>query len=91
MALEKSLEKTFVKRGEDRGFVVLKIIALQRFGFPDRTVLGPERRIGFAELKRKGKTPEPLQTWWLDLLTRFGFVARWIDNLEDVNRFYRDL
>lgn len=88
MPLEKNLEKTFIRRGERRGFVVLKIVAVQRYGFPDRTVLGPGRRIGFAELKQKGEKPEPLQEFWLAILHRFGFVAHVIDDLDGVDQFY---
>jgi hypothetical protein len=56
---------------------------------PDRTILGPGRLIGFAELKRNSKKkPHPLQNWWLEILTRFGFVAEKVDNVGQVEGFY---
>ena len=88
MGLEKNLEKTFIQHGERRGFVVLKIILLGRAGFPDRTILGRGRLIGFAELKKRGKKPMPLQDWWLNLLNEFGFVAEKVDRVDQVEHFY---
>lgn len=88
MPLEASLETTFVSRGEARGLVVLKMVPVGRTGFPDRTILGAGQVCAFAELKRPGEVPEPLQLWWIDKLRELGYVAEWLDHVDQVDGFY---
>lgn len=88
MPLEHSTEQTFVRRGEERGALVLKLVPLGRAGFPDRTCIARPGRVAFAELKQVGERPGSLQRWWLRTLRRLGFKAEVVRTVEDVDRFF---
>lgn len=70
---EEDTESRFCKYAKDRGCVAIKLIILNRRGFPDRTVLCPTGIIFFIEFKKKNKLPTAPQTGIRDMLTRLGF------------------
>ncbi len=80
--LESSLETTFNKEAAKRGLLSLKLVALSRRGFPDRTLLGKNKTIFFVELKRLGEKPKAHQLWWHRLLRKLGFNVYVCDNKE---------
>jgi len=61
-------------------------------GATDRICLGPRwGEIAFAEIKKPGETPDPLQEIEIaDLLAR-GFMVRVIDSFEKADQMVRDL
>ena len=76
---ETEVEKRLVKIVTDKGGLCLKLASPGRIGVPDRIILYPNGVIGFAELKRPGETPRPIQSYWLDQLRKMGMPAEAID------------
>jgi len=74
---EEDIESHYVKYAKRKGCVALKLIFLNRKGFPDRTTLCPGAKILFIEFKRKGKKPslarQTIQKKIQKQLQRFGF------------------
>ena len=70
---ETDIEKHYVKHAKNKGCKALKLILLNKKGFPDRTTLCPGSRIFFIEFKKKGKKPSPAQVLIRRLLKSFGF------------------
>lgn len=68
---ETSIEDAFVQYAKSCGCKAVKLIILNKRGFPDRTVLCPGGRVFFIEFKREGKKPTPVQIsvrrWLVDL------------------------
>jgi hypothetical protein len=48
---ERDLDRLFVAACKKRGIVTYKTSSYGARGFPDRTLVGPGRRVGFVELK----------------------------------------
>ena len=72
--LESSYEGYFVRKAASCGFLPLKLVAMSRRGFPDRTCLGKGAHIFFVELKRDGnEKPKKHQLYWHRLLRKLGF------------------
>lgn len=89
--LECSLEDHFNRQAVKYGFYSLKLKALSRRGFPDRTLLGAGQHIFFVELKREdGKEPKPKrhQVWWHRLLRRLGFRVYVINTRKQVKKTF---
>lgn len=70
---KKDIENPFVIYAKNRKCRALKLIFLNKKGFPDRAILCPGARIFFIEFKRKGKKPSPAQIKVRILLESFGF------------------
>ena len=70
---EIDIELTFCKYASNLKCKALKLILLNKKGFPDRTVICPGARVFFIEFKRKGKKPSPAQRLVQNLLESFGF------------------
>ncbi|MBL4908951.1 MAG: VRR-NUC domain-containing protein [Alteromonadaceae bacterium] len=79
-ALESSLEKTFNREAAKLKLLSIKLVALSRSGFPDRTVIGRGGLIFFVELKRLGEKAKPHQLYWHRKLRKLGFNVYVIDN-----------
>ena len=77
---EKEIEKRLVNVVKDKGGLCLKLASPGRIGVPDRIILYPNGVVGFAELKRPGAVPRPLQEYWLELLRKLGLPAEAIDS-----------
>lgn len=87
--LERTLENSSKDEAASCGFICLKLVALSRRGFPDRTFLGKTGHIFFVELKRENKPPQPHQIWWHKLLRRLGFRVYVIDNKEELKKILK--
>ncbi len=70
---EIDIEKAFCKYADKLGCKALKLIFLNKKGFPDRTVICKGGRVFFIEFKKKGKKPSPAQVIVRRMLESFGF------------------
>lgn len=60
-------------------------------GVPDRLVVLPGNRIGFAELKRSGEKPRPLQKMQIKKLRDLGAFVMVVDSEEKIKEFIEGL
>ncbi len=88
---EKDLECRFVSEVKKRGGICPKWVSPGFDGVPDRIALLPDGRIGFVEVKAKGKRPRPLQTTRLELLRRLGFKVYVLDDISQIGGILDDL
>lgn len=70
---ETDIESDFVKFAKKKGCHALKLIFLNKKGFPDRTILCPGGRIFFIEFKKKDKKQSPIQIVVMKMLKQLGF------------------
>ena len=56
-------------------------------GVPDRLVVLPGNKVGFAEIKRPGETPRKLQEKQIAFLKKLGCYTMVLDCEEDINAF----
>ena len=70
---EIDIEGRYVRYAKRNGCKALKLIFLNRKGFPDRTTLCPRGRVFFIEFKKKGKKSSPIQRTVRTMLESFGF------------------
>lgn len=70
---ETDIEQTFCDYATKSKCKALKLIYLNKKGFPDRTVICPGARVFFIEFKRKGKKQSPAQKIVQKMLESFGF------------------
>ncbi len=84
---EKSLERWAVKAAKLRGIYVVKLALLQGGGWPDLTLFR-DGRVAFLELKKDETSRfQPLQKFFLDRLTKMGFLAKVAWSNEQVEAF----
>ncbi len=86
---EIDIEKAFCKYADKLGCKALKLIFLNKKGFPDRTIICHGGRIFFIEFKRKGKKPSPAQIVVRKILESFGFEY-YICDTEGQAEYYLD-
>lgn len=72
--LESRVQRSVIKRLEDKGYLVVKVGLCNKAGFPDLMGLKDGRAV-FVEVKRPGNKPRPLQEYRIDELQRAGFTA----------------
>lgn len=77
---EKILERRLVLAVKKAGGVCPKFISPGFDGMPDRLILLPGGRIAFAEVKRHGEKPRPLQAARHGVLRRLGFAVYVLDD-----------
>lgn len=88
---EYAVEKHLIRKAQARGGACLKFTSPGTAGVPDRIVILPGGKIGFAELKAPGKKPRRLQRAVIRDLYRRGCRIATIDNLKSVEGFVRRL
>ena len=69
-----SFQTKFIKEMENKGYLVLKTIRLNKTGFPDVIMLKAGKTT-FVELKEGNDTLKPLQKARIDELRKQGFEA----------------
>lgn len=79
---ERDIERRFRDLIRKAGGIALKLVCPGFDGMPDRIVLMPGGRIFFAEIKRPGAVPRPLQEARHRMLRDLGFQVFVIDSLE---------
>ena len=77
---EKQIEQKLVKAVKSMGGIAPKLVCPGFDGMPDRLILLPGGKIGFAEVKSPGKVPRPLQAARHRMLRKLGFKVYVFDN-----------
>lgn len=81
---EKDLEKRFRETVKKAGGKAYKFVSPGNAGVPDRLVVLPDGKVGFVELKQRGKKPTPLQKAQIRRLLNNGCYATVLDREEDI-------
>ncbi len=81
---EKYIERKLVKAVKARGGIAPKFVSPGLDGMPDRIILMPDGKCGFAELKAPGEEPRPLQSKRLMRLSELGFKVFVVDGVEQI-------
>ena len=84
---EKEIEKRLVTVVRNHGGLCLKLASPGTIGVPDRIIIYPNGVVGFAELKRPGEAPRPIQQYWLEQLRKLGLPARAINSKAEAVNF----
>lgn len=88
---ESELEKEFSSLVRQAGGKAYKFVSPGNAGVPDRIVVLPGGRTGFAELKRPGAEPRKLQQLRLEELRKLGCLAEVVDSMEAAEVFVAKL
>ena len=78
---EVDIEGKFTTYAKSKGCRALKLIFLNKKGFPDRTILCPGGRVFFIEFKKKDKKQSPIQREIMKMLTSLGFEYHVCDEI----------
>lgn len=90
--LEKELEKKLVDKVKRKGGRAYKFISPGNAGAPDRLVILPGGKVGFAEIKRSPEEePTPLQKSQIRFLKKLGCFAEVVDSEKLINEFIEKL
>ncbi len=81
---ESKLEQIFRDAVREKAGRAYKFISPGNAGVPDRLVVLPGNKIGFVELKQKGKKPRPDQRRQLNILKQLGCVALVLDDAKQI-------
>ena len=81
---ERDIEQKLVKAVKTAGGICPKLVSPGTDGMPDRIMLLPGGRIGFAEVKAPGKNPRPLQVKRHEQLRSLGFPVFILDDPEQI-------
>lgn len=76
---EKEIEARFKRKMEEAGCIVMKFVSPGNAGVPDRLILLPNGVAFFAEIKRMGEKPRPLQVATHKKLLKQGFTVMVVD------------
>lgn len=86
--LEKEIEKQFIRKVEATNKCkCFKFVSPGNAGVPDRIVLQKGGYIYFAELKRKGQKPRPLQVHVFKVMEKYNFPVYIIDSIPAIDKF----
>lgn len=89
--LEKRIEEKLRIKVKQLGGKAYKFVSPGNAGVPDRLVVLPGGRIGFAELKRPGGTTRKLQDRQIAFLRKLGFVVEVVNSEEDIENFMKEM
>lgn len=89
--MEKDIEKKFTKAIRHVDGIALKLVSPSFNGIPDRLVLMPKGKIGFVEIKDKGKKPRALQTSRHNMLRQLGFKVFVLDDVDDIEKIIKEI
>jgi len=88
---ENELERILYKTVKAMGGIAPKFVSPGLDGMPDRIVLLSDGKIGFVEVKRYGKKPQPLQKSRHGLLRRLGFKVYLLDEAGQINEILSEI
>ena len=83
---ERDIERRLAMETLRRGGVALKFVSPGCAGVPDRIVMMPGGKMGFAELKAPHQKPRPLQERRIRQMRAMGFKVFVIDGIEQISR-----
>ena len=89
--MEIDIEKKFTKAIRHVGGIALKLVSPSFNGIPDRLVLMPKGKIGFVEIKDKGKKPRALQISRHNMLRQLGFKVFVLDDVDDIEKIIEEI
>lgn len=89
MILEREVERALIRAVRKAGGMCLKFVSPGWAGAPDRLCLLPGGRMFFAEVKRPGGKPRPLQQKRHDELRKLGYEVKVTDSKEECDGFTR--
>ncbi len=88
---EKFVEQKLVRAVKAMGGIAQKFTSPGMAGMPDRLILLPDGKMGFAELKAPGKKPRPIQIARISQLRRLGFKVYVVDGVEQIDFVLDDI
>ena len=88
---EKFVEQKLVRAVKAMGGSAPKCTSPGMAGMPDRLILLPDGKMGFAELKAPGKKPRPIQIARISQLRRLGFKVYVVDGVEQIGSVLDDI
>lgn len=89
MSEKTELENYGSKQCKKLGLWPLKLAVLGGGGWPDHTILGKGGRVCFIEYKMPKGRFQPLQEYYLKMLTLFGFIAEVCRTKEEIDEVLR--
>lgn len=89
--MEKDIEKKFTKAIRHVDGIALKLVSPSFNGIPDRLVLMPKGKIGFVEIKDRGKKPRALQISRHNMLRQLGFKVFVLDDVDDIEKIIKEI
>lgn len=82
---ERNIERRLVMETLKCGGVALKFVSPGCAGVPDRIVMMPGGKMGFAELKAPRQKPRPLQERRIRQMRAMGFKVFVLDSIEEIS------
>lgn len=89
--LERDLERILVQQAKAHGGRAYKFVSPGNNGVPDRLVILPGGKVGFAELKQKGKKPTQYQELQIGRISKLGCTVQVVDSVEKIKLFLQEL
>ena len=83
---ETSIEKALVQKVKSLDGICIKLTSPSMVGLPDRIILMPKEKIGFVELKVKGKKPRAIQLKRINKLRALGFKVFVLDDKKNIEK-----
>ena len=88
---ERIVERKLTEMVRRSGGLAMKFVSPNLNGVPDRLLLFPGGRMGFAEVKAPGEKPRPLQVHRIARLRELGFRVYVIDSVEQIGGVIREI
>jgi hypothetical protein len=88
---EREIERKLVQAVRVMGGIALKIVSPGFDGMPDRLILFPGGRAAFAEIKKYGMKPRPMQLQRHGMLRGLGFKVFVIDDEEQIKTILMEI
>lgn len=88
---ERDIEGRLAKAVKELGGMCPKFTSPGFAGMPDRIVLLPGGRIGFVEVKTKGKAPRPLQRKRHEQMRALGFKVFVLDDPGQIQKTIKNI
>lgn len=85
MSEKSTVEAYGARRCKELGLWALKLAVIAGGGWPDHTIIGPAGRVCMIEYKIPGGKFQPLQPYYLMMLTKFGFIAEKCETREEID------
>lgn len=85
--LEKKIEAKFRDKIKSLGGRAYKFVSPGNAGVPDRLVILPGGKIGFAELKRPQGRASKIQKQQMEFIKKLGCYVMVVGSLEDIDIF----